>query len=280
MTAAAQSGDRLFGALRVQLGSDGVDVLDRCVPIEAPIAIEYNGIAYAVMMATPTELEAFVTGFSLSEGLVEKAAEIISIAVHPVEGRGWVVRVSLPQERAAAVIERARLRLSEGSCGLCGLESIEQVLRPLPPVAAPAPVERAAIAQALAQLTVHQPLGRATGAAHVAAYCSPDGAVRLACEDVGRHNALDKLVGTAALQGLSLSTGFILLSARCSYELVEKTARAGCPMLVTISAPTSLAVERARAAGLTLVALARADNILVFNDPHGCVAHVDAPALV
>ena len=124
----------------------------------------------------------------------------------------------------------------------------------------------------MAALPDHQPLSRATGAVHAAAFCTSDGRIVAAREDVGRHNALDKLVGALALDGVDPATGFILLSARCSYELVQKTVRAGCPMLVTISAPTSLAVERAVAAGLTLVALARADNALVLNDPHGSIA--------
>jgi FdhD protein len=151
------------------------------------------------------------------------------------------------------------------------MESIEQVLRPLPPITARIATTRLAISSALATLGDHQPLGRATGAVHAAAFCSPDGQILEACEDVGRHNALDKLIGRLALSGLSPASGFILLSARCSYELVEKTVRAGCPLLVTISAPTSLAVERAEAAGLTLIALARSDSALVVSDPHGSI---------
>ena len=155
---------------------------------------------------------------------------------------------------------------------MCGIESIAEITRPLPPITARISTSRVAIAAALAALTDHQPLGRATGAVHAAAFCAPDGQILFACEDVGRHNALDKLVGTLALKGVSAAEGFILLTARCSYELVEKAVRAGCPMLVTISAPTSLAVERAVAAGLTLVALARPDSALILSDPHGSIA--------
>ena len=178
----------------------------------------------------------------------------------------------MPPERNAIALERARTRVSESSCGLCGIENIEQVLRPLPPVTARIRTDRTAIAAALASLHDHQPLGRATGAVHAAAFCSPDGTIRLAREDVGRHNALDKLVGALARAGIDAATGFILLSARCSYELVEKTVRAGCPMLVTISAPTSLAATRAVQAGLTLVTLARADSALIVSDPYGMIA--------
>lgn len=262
--------DRPVAAQRLGLSEPGDADLIRRIPIEAPVAIEYNGIGYAVMMATPVDLAAYAVGLTLAEGLVSRADEIADIDVHPIEG-GWVVRVTLPAERLDAVIKRARTRVSESSCGLCGIESIEQVLRPLPPVTARIATSRAAIAHALATLPEHQPLSRATGAVHAAAFCLANGRIVAAREDVGRHNALDKLIGALALDGIDPAGGFILLSARCSYELVEKTVRAGCPMLVTISAPTSLAVERAKAAGLTLVALARADHALTLNDPWGSI---------
>lgn len=263
--------DRPVTAHRLGLALPGDAELLRRIPVEAPIAIEYNGIGYAVMMATPADLEVYAVGLTLAEGLIERAEEIEDVLVHPVEG-GWIVRVTLPPARLDAVVERARTRVSESSCGLCGIESIEQVLRPLPPVTTQIATSRSAIARALASLTDHQPLSAATGAVHAAAFCAPDGRILAAREDVGRHNALDKLIGALALDGIDPAGGFILLSARCSYELVEKTVRSGCPMLVTISAPTSLAVERATAAGLTLVALARTDNALVLNDPHRSIA--------
>lgn len=255
---------------RLGLSSPGDEDLMRSIPIEAPVAIEFGGIGYAVMMATPVELEAYAVGFTLSEGLIEDADEIVGIDVHAIDG-GWIVRVTLPPGRMDRVIARARTRVSESSCGLCGIESIEQVLRPLPRVTARIATNRSAISAALEALSAHQPLGRATGAMHAAAFCSPEGEILRCCEDVGRHNALDKLIGTLALEKMRPDEGFILLSARCSYELVEKAVRAGCPMLVTISAPTSLAVERANAAGLTLIALARADSALILSDPHGSI---------
>ena len=256
---------------RLGLGEPGDAELTRSVAIETPVSIEVGGIGYAVMMATPTDLEDYALGFALNEGLVETADQIRRIDAHPIEG-GWALRIWLPPERNAVALERARKRVSESSCGLCGIENIEQVLRPLPPVTARITTDRDAIAAALAALRDHQPLGRATGAVHAAAFCSPAGAILFAREDVGRHNALDKLIGALARARIDAATGFILLSARCSYELVEKTVRAGCPMLVTISAPTSLAAERAVQAGLTLVTLARADSALVVSDPHAMIA--------
>lgn len=260
-----------FSARRLGLGEDGNAPLTRSLPIEAPIAIEYNGIGYAVMMGTPSDLKAYAVGLTLAEGLVDDAAEIAAVGVHQADG-GWIVRLTLPDHRLGPVLDRARLRASESSCGICGIETIEQVLRPLPAITARIVTSRAAVSAALAALRDHQPLGRSTGAAHAAAFCAPDGRILAAMEDVGRHNALDKLIGTLALAATDPGTGFFLLSARCSYELVEKTVRAGCPMLVTISAPTSLAVERAREAELTLLSLARADSALILNDPHGSIA--------
>lgn len=258
-------------ARRLGLADPGDAELVRSVAIEAPVSVEVGGIGYAVMMATPADLEDYAVGFALGEGLVETADQIRRIDAHPIEG-GWALRIWLPPERNATALERARKRVSESSCGLCGIENIEQVLRPLPPVTARIATDRVAIAAALASLRDHQPLGRATGAVHAAAFCSPAGDILCVREDVGRHNALDKLIGALARAGIDPGAGFILLSARCSYELVEKTVRAGCPMLVTISAPTSLAAERAVQAGLTLVALARADAALVISDPHGMIA--------
>jgi FdhD protein len=247
--------------------------VERAVAIECPVAIECNGVTYAVMMASPDELEDFVVGFALSEGLAQRAQDISDLAVSAVEG-GMVVRLSLAGDSAAPLLARVRMRLVEGSCGLCGLDSIGEVLRPLPPVTLNFAVPPAAIAMALEALPQRQPGTRQTGALHAAAFCAPDGMIRLVREDVGRHNALDKLIGALARGGIDPAKGFIVVSARCSYELVEKTARAGCAMLVAISAPTSLALDRARACGMTLVALARKDTMLVFNDPHHMLAEL------
>jgi len=231
---------------------------------EVPVALEFNGLAYAVMMATPEHLEDFALGFALSEGLAKKPADLSDIAIAEVE-KGWIVRASLSGLGVEQLTERVRARVAESSCGLCGIENLEAVARPLPPVAAHTALDPAAIFRALSELRGHQPLGKATGAAHAAAFASPEGAILFAREDVGRHNAMDKLIGALAKTGQDAGEGFILSTARCSYEIVEKTVRAGATTLVTVSLPTSMAVERANAAGLSLWSLARDDSVLLVN---------------
>ena len=232
---------------------------------EAPVALEFNGLGYAVMMASPLELEDFATGFALTEGLAAQPAEVSDIAVAEVEN-GWVVRAQLSGLGIAKLTERVRVRVAESSCGLCGIENLAEVARPLPPVARHEAIETKAIFAALGQLREQQLMGAATGAAHAAAWASPGGAIGALREDVGRHNALDKLIGAMARAGRPLAPGFVLSTARCSYEIVEKAVRAGATTLVTVSLPTSLAVERAKAAGLSLWVLARNDSVLLVND--------------
>lgn len=234
----------------------------RPLAIEAPVAVEINGIGYAVMMATPADLQDYALGFCLSEQLIAGPEGFLDAVATEVAGGGWILRIRIAGEGAAALIDRARLRLAEGSCGLCGIESLEQVLRPLSSVTARLAVEDAALFRAAAALEAHQPLGRLTRAVHAAAFCAPDGAVRLVREDVGRHNAFDKLLGAMAAAGMAPGTGFVLLSARCSFELVQKAVIAGVPLLATISAPSTLAVEQAAAHGLRLVSLLRDDSFL------------------
>ncbi|MEO6716899.1 MAG: formate dehydrogenase accessory sulfurtransferase FdhD [Novosphingobium sp.] len=228
---------------------------------EVPVALEFNGLAYAVMMATPADLEDFATGFALTEGLAAHAGEVTDLAVAEVE-KGWIIRAALFGLGAEQLGERVRSRVAESSCGLCGIENLEAVARPLPPVAPHDAIAPAAIFAALAAIQDRQPLGMTTGAAHAAAWCDPEGPIGCLREDVGRHNALDKLIGAMAREGRALAPGFVLSTARCSYEIVEKAVRAGATSLVTMSLPTSMAVNRARTAGLSLWVLARDDSVL------------------
>jgi FdhD protein len=175
---------------------------------------------------------------------------------------GWILRIQVPQENAAKVFARARQRVSESSCGLCGMDNLEEVMRPLPRITAQIAVADAAIFSALSALRSHQTLNAQTGSAHAAAFCATDGAILMIREDVGRHNALDKLIGALARGNIDSSAGFIILTARCSLELVQKAILANCPMLVTISAATDLAIDMAKKSGLRLISLARADSAL------------------
>ncbi|SFS12575.1 formate dehydrogenase accessory sulfurtransferase FdhD [Sphingomonas jatrophae] len=235
--------------------------IERPVAAEVPVAIEYDGIGYAVLMATPSDLPDLARGFAIAERLVDGMDEPVPAEAHET-ARGIVLRASLPVGRRDRLLDRVRHRATESGCGLCGVESLDQALRPLPRIAAVSQAGDAALFAALAALRDHQPLAQATGAVHAAALCGADGAIRLVREDVGRHNALDKLIGAMAAGGLGWDGGFALLSSRCSFELVEKAALAGCPLLVTVSAATGLALARAREAGLRLVTLARADAVL------------------
>jgi len=214
-----------------------------------------------VMMATPADLEDFARGFALTEGLAGSPAEIGEIAIAETD-KGWIVRTAVRGLGVGELSERVRTRVAESSCGLCGIENLEALARFLPAVPVHEEPLPGAIFNALAALRDQQALNQRTGAAHAAALADRDGAIVMLREDVGRHNALDKLVGALAAQPIDPAKGFVLSTARCSYEIVEKAVRAGATSLVTVSLPTSLAVERARSAGLTLFCLAREDSFL------------------
>lgn len=228
--------------------------------------MEINGIGYAVLMASGADLADLATGFLLTERLASGVGEIGEIDTFETD-KGWIVRVNLNGAMPEKLAERARTRVSEGSCGLCGIENLDALARPLPAVADHDAIEPGAIFRAIESLPQHQPANAATGGMHAAAFCAADGAILAVREDAGRHNALDKLVGACARAGLPLAPGFLLTTSRCSYEIVEKAVVAGATALATVSAPTDLAVKRALDAGLSLHALARPDSFLDFSSP-------------
>lgn len=268
------------GVVRVHADGQAVPTV-RPLAAEVPVSLTYNGIAHVVMMATPQDVEDFAVGFSLAEGIVESPAEIAGVEVQEV-ANGLLVRVDIPAERAARLIERRRGLVGQTGCGICGVTELEHVIRSVRPVPPPPPFGHAAVFRALVALPGHQPLNRETGAVHAAAYADASGQILLAREDVGRHNALDKLIGALARSGgqpgANPAFGFAIVTSRCSFELVQKCASAGIAALVAVSAPTGLAVDLARRAGLTLIALARPDAVLVFNDPSGLFAHRSEPS--
>lgn len=233
---------------------------------EVPVALVHDGSTTAVMMATPADLEDFAAGFSLSEGVVGALSDIREIEVAESE-LGLEVRVWLHAPQAARLAARRRRLAGPTGCGLCGVESLEEAMRPVALVpASDFKVPASELLAALAGLADQQPLGQATRAVHAAGLWR-GGALAAVREDVGRHNALDKLVGAAARQRLATSEGVLLLTSRVSVEMVQKAAVLGAPVLCAISAPTALAARTAEAAGVTLVAVARADGLEVFSHP-------------
>ncbi len=244
-----------------RIESDGtVTAVARALAEEVPVAIECNGIAYAVLMASPVAIEDLAYGFALSERLIDGADDVRGVDIVAAE-EGIVARLTLARRVAARIAERVRHRASDASCGLCGVDTLAQALRPLPAAARWAG-EDAAVFRAYGALGSQQPLNAATGAVHAAAACDAEGQIMMVREDVGRHNAFDKVIGAMLRGGLGWNGGFALLTSRCSYELVEKAVLSGCPMLATISAPTRLAVARAAGAGLALRTLVRGDALL------------------
>ena len=237
---------------------------------ETPVAIEFDGAPYAVMMATPADLEDFAVGFALSERIVQQASEIARIDIRYGE-RGIGIDLRLEQEHSARLSERRRALAGQSGCGICGITTIEEALPELIPLTAAPSLHAHVLFAALDALAGHQTLNSATGAVHAAAFCLGAGGIAAVREDVGRHNAFDKVIGHLARRQQDVRDGFALLTSRCSYELVQKAILARIPALVTVSAPTELAVEIARAARLTLVALARNDSFLVFNDPFNSI---------
>jgi FdhD protein len=241
-----------------------------CIALEVPVALVFNGISHAVMMASPADLEDFALGFSLTEGIVQHPDELYDIEVVE-ESAGIAVQVQISAQRLAQLKQYRRNLTGRTGCGLCGTESLQQAIRPVRPVQAPA-ITDPAIQRALNSLQQHQPLQASTGASHGAAWCNSAGEILLAREDVGRHNALDKLIGALLRTGQPRDDGFALVSSRASYEMVQKSCsvRIGC--LVAVSAPTALAIELARQAGLMLVGFARPGRHVIYH-PGGTCQH-------
>ncbi|MBW4329539.1 formate dehydrogenase accessory sulfurtransferase FdhD [Stakelama sp. CBK3Z-3] len=247
-----------------RLSETGAEPIARAIAVEAPVAVEFNGIGYAVMMMTPADLPAFALGFALTERIAAGPDDVIDCDVADVPA-GIVLRITVSPSAAERIGERIRHRTSDTGCGLCGIASLDSLQRPLPPAPKPMAIDRAAIDRATAGLREYQPLGAATGATHAAAFCGTEGAIIAAAEDVGRHNALDKLIG--GIGGKAPGPGFALVTSRISFEMADKALVAGFPLLVGISAATTMALDHARRNGLALVALARRDSMLVMNDP-------------
>jgi FdhD protein len=239
----------------------------RVVPEETPVAITYGRMTYAVMMATPQDLEDFAVGFSLNERVVENAAEIEDLEV-VTRDSGVELRMTIAGAKEDALIARRRHVAGATGCGLCGMESLAEALRPPPNVGAPhLRLSAEALSAVAARLAPAQTLNHRTHAVHAAGFWQPGNDTLTVREDVGRHNALDKVAGALARQNISGGQGVVLLTSRVSVEMVQKTAMIGAPILVAVSAPTALALRTAEQAGITLIAVARQDGFELFTHP-------------
>lgn len=236
---------------------------DDALAEEVPVALEYNGVSHAVMLATPADIAEFSLGFSLSEGILVSPREFYGVEVEH-GAAGITAHIEVASAAFMRLKERRRNLSGRTGCGLCGVDSLAQVIRPIAYLAPTQALSVAAIRHALAAVKQQQPLNRLTGATHAALWCGRDGAPRLAFGDVGRHNALDKLIGALHANVFDPTDGFVLITSRASVEMVQKAASVGIAAMVAISAPTALAARTAQDCGLTLVAFARGDDFVAY----------------
>lgn len=244
---------------------DGTAAVHRTLPEEVPVAVVFNGSTLAVMMATPSDIADFAFGFALTEGVIAAPDDVETFKVvsheHGLEARFW-----LPDARAQALTERRRAMAGPVGCGLCGIDSLEQAMRPLPHVGGEAlELPRAEVARATDALRPGQILHGQTRATHAAGFLVPGAGIVALREDVGRHNALDKLIGALSRQGVDPASGAVVMTSRLSVELVQKCAMAHIPALIAVSAPTGQALRLAEGAGITLVAFARGGGFDVYS---------------
>ncbi len=224
------------------------------VPEETPVALVYGGNNYAVMLATPADLRDFAIGFSLTEGVIDAPDHIAALDIHHLaQGSDLRLRLNERCQQRLDLRQRRRTLPGNAGCGLCGIENAEEFFQPLKPVAEKVvQLKDAVVERAFNELPTHQPLNAATRTVHAAAWAGPDGNIMLAREDVGRHNALDKLLGALALEGADFGSGFVVMSSRCSYEIVQKAARIGVTAIACLSAPTAFAIRKAREANIAI----------------------------
>ena len=240
--------------------------VDDWVCDEVPVALEFNGISHAVMLATPCDLEDFALGFGLSEGILKTASELYGCEVE-VGDSGITVHMDVSARSFAGLKQRRRTLAGRTGCGVCGTESLAEVLHPVPVVSSSMQVQAEAIVRAVRSMKDRQMLNALTGSTHAAAWCDLHGEIHLLREDVGRHNALDKLIGALACARWDMAQGFIAITSRASVEMVQKAAMANTSLLVAVSAPTQLAVNTAQQAGMGLVGLVRQDGLVIYAQP-------------
>lgn len=249
------------------IGASGKREVSRALPEEVPVAVVFDGTSQAVMMCTPADIEDFAKGFALTEGFVQTLDQIERFEILEHDA-GIEARFALSGEPARALAARRRQMVGPLGCGLCGIDSIEEAVRPLPNLTQTDSVFSAAeVASATQALRAHQPLHDQTNAMHAAGFFRPGEDILLAREDVGRHNALDKLIGALAHQGIDPSKGAMVITSRVSIEMVQKCAMAGCAILIAVSAPTAHAVRLAQASGVTLAAFVKGGEFELYAHP-------------
>jgi len=233
---------------------------------EVPVSLIYNGVPHVVMLATPTNLEEFALGFSITEGIIKNPQELLSARVYN-RSNGIEVQLKIPEQRFQCLADKGRNLTGRTGCGLCGASTLKQAIRQPSPVNGNLSLSAAELRSALTGIKQFQKLNQLTGAVHAAAWAVPGQGILDVREDVGRHNALDKLIGSLLRTGKDLSTGFVVVTSRASYEMVQKTAWVGITLLAAISAPTGLAIRLADEAGLTLIGFARDDQHVIYTHP-------------
>jgi FdhD protein len=264
-----------FAAEKIVFADDKRTQCDISIATEMPISFVYGGMPYAVMMATPADLHDFVYGFSLTEGIIQKSDDIREIIIEPAVDH-ITIKIVLSSAQFQAHLAKRRMMSGRTSCGLCGVETLADL-----PVALQSkvpyvePISLDAVHQALNTLAQHQPLNQATRSVHAAAWCNRQGLILVSREDVGRHNALDKVIGCLLQKSMHAHDGFLLITSRASFEMVEKAALFGIRMIVAISAPTSLAIRRAEDLGVTLYGIARHDSMIQFTSSHAIAGEIN-----
>lgn len=260
----AGPGSRLIDAKRFT--AQEIKFRQEMIAEEVPVALVYNGMSFVVMLATPMDLEDFAAGFSLTEGIAGNIAGLSDITIEQVE-QGIKLHITLSEGRFNMLRRRQRNLAGGSGCGLCGADSFAETLRPLPPIKSTRCLAPEAICQAMAELPARQTLNHDVGAVHAAAFANAEGHILAVREDVGRHNALDKLIGHLARDHIDPGEGFVAVSSRCSYEMVHKTAAAGIPLIASVSAPTAMAVEFAESVQVGIAAFAREGRFTAYAVP-------------
>ena len=256
---------------RVRGGALVPEVETDSVAEETPVALEFNGISHATMLATPADLEDFAVGFALSEGIIDGVSDVRGIDLLP-QCDGIVVQLEISTACEARLKSRRRAMAGRTGCGLCGVETLPEVLRPVAPVTNGSPVRIQSVLAAMRDMRARQALHDITGATHAAGWAGADGTVALVREDVGRHNALDKLIGALARQAMHAGDGIVVVSSRASFEMVQKTAAAGVAVLASVSAPTALAIRLANDANVSLLGFLRGDDATLYSHPQRIIS--------